>query len=109
MTIYLLAYDAEDRGCRRLVDWVQARDQHGRVVSFPFQNGELVRVAPELAGLPQAGQVHGYDTRTRQVHSGARLLPSLFSRLPGWRWLAPLVALPPVSALVYAFLRRGGK
>jgi hypothetical protein len=106
---FLLAYDAEHGGCRRLVDWVQQRDTSGLVVSFPFQNAELVHVAPELAGLPQAGQVHGYDTRTRKVHSGAQLLPSLFSRLPGWGWLAPLAGLPPVSALIYAYLRRGGK
>jgi hypothetical protein len=50
---YLLAYDAEDSGCRRLVDWIQRRDSSGLVVSFPLQNPELVHVAPELAGLPQ--------------------------------------------------------
>lgn len=79
------------------------------MVSFPFQNAELVHVAPELAGLPQAGAVFGFDTRARTVRGGARLLPSLFRRLPGWRWLAPLAALPPVAALVYAYLRRGGR
>ena len=103
---YLLAYDAEDGGCRRLVDWIQRRDSSGLVVSFPFQNAELVHVAPELAGLTQAGQVHGCDTRTRILRSGARMLPSLLSRLPGWGWLAPLAGIPGVSSLVYAFLRR---
>jgi hypothetical protein len=88
------------------VDWIQRRDREGLVVSFPFQNTELVHVAPEMAGLPQAGEVHGYDTRTREVRSGARILPSLLGRLPGWRWLAPLVSLPGVSALLYARLRR---
>jgi hypothetical protein len=91
------------------VDWIQRRDTSGLVVSFPFQNAELVRVAPELAGLPQAGQVHGYDARTRQVHSGAGMLPSLLSRLPGWGWLAPLAVLAPLAALFYAYLRRGEK
>lgn len=106
---YLLAYDAEHAGCRRFVDWIQRRDTGGLVVSFPFQNAELVHVAPELAGLPEAGQVYGFDTRTRQVHGGARLLPSLLSRLPRWRWLAPLAVLAPMSTLFYAYLRRGGK
>jgi hypothetical protein len=105
---YLLAYDAENLGCCRLVDWIQRRDCDGLVVSFPLQNAELVHVAPELAGLPQVGQVHGYDTRTRKVHSGAKLLPSLFARLPGWRWLAPLACIPGVSGLLYAYLRRRG-
>jgi len=103
---YLLVYDAESAACRGMVDWIQKRDQDGLVVSFPFQNAELVLVAPELAGLPQAGQVHGFDTRTRILHSGARMLPSLLSRLPGWGWLAPLAGIPGVSSLVYAFLRR---
>lgn len=106
---YVLAYDAEHAGCRRFVDWIQRRDTSGLVVSFPFQNAELVRVAPELAGLPQAGQVHGYDARTRQVHSGAGMLPSLLSRLPGWGWLAPLAVLAPLATLFYAYLRRGEK
>jgi hypothetical protein len=103
---YLLAYDAEDSGCRRLVDWIQRRDTSGMVVSFPFQNTELVHVAPELAGLPQVGEVHAYDAQTRSLHSGAKLLPSLFNRLPGWGWLAPLAGLPGLSSLLYAYLRR---
>jgi len=107
MTIYLLAYDAEDRGCRRLVDWVQARDQHGRVVSFPFQNGELVRVAPELAGLPQVAVVYGYDTGTHSVHSGPGMLPGLLGLLPGWAWLALPARLPLVARVLYRLLCRG--
>jgi len=106
---YILAYDAEHAGCRRLVDWIQRRDRSGMVVSFPFDNAELLQVAPELAGLPQSGAVHGFDTRTRIIRSGARMLASLFQRLPGWRWLAPLVSLPPVSALLYAYLHRGDR
>ena len=102
---YILAYDAEDPGCRRLVDWIQRRDATGLVVSFPFQNSELVYMAPDLAGLPQPGQVYGYDTRTRIVRGGAGLLPSLFRRLPGWRWLAPLAMIPGMSALLYRYLR----
>jgi hypothetical protein len=103
---YLLAYDAEDAGCRRLVDWVQRRDASGLVVAFPFQNPELVAVAPELAGLPQAGQIHGFDTRTRDLQSGPNLLPGLLSRLPGWTWLALLASLPGASAMLHAWLRR---
>ena len=103
---YLLAYDAEYPGCRAMVDWVQRRDRRGLVVSFPFQNPELVHVAPELAGLPLIGQVVGYDTRTRRVDRGARILPNLFRRLPGLAWLAPFSAIPPLSSMICAWLRR---
>ena len=76
------------------------------MVSFPFQNSELVHVAPDLAGLPQPGQIYGYDTRTRTLHGGAGLIPRVFGRLPGWwGWLAPLAAIPGVSRLIYRRLR----
>jgi len=88
------------------VDWTQRRDRDGVVVAFPFQNAELVRVAPELAGLPQAGEVHGYDTRSREIRSGPLMMPSLLERLPGWRWVAPLAFLRPIASMFYAYLRR---
>jgi hypothetical protein len=103
---YLLVYDAEDPGCRRLIDWIQRRDQTGLVVSFPYQNAELLHVAPELAGLNLDGEVHGFDTRSRKIQRGPGLLPSLLSRLPGWRWLALPAALPGAAGLIYRFLRR---
>ena len=103
---YLLVYDAEDPGCRHLIDWIQRRDQTGLVVSFPSQNAELLHVAPELAGLALDGEVHGFDTRSRKVHRGASLLPSILQRLPGWRWLALPAAFPIAAGLIYRFLRR---
>ena len=102
----LLVYDAESPACRGLVDWVQARDGEGLVVAFPCQNGELVRVAPELAGLPLLGEVHGLDTRTREIHRGRAILPGLLRRLPSWRWLAPWAGLGLLARPLYALLFR---
>jgi hypothetical protein len=99
-------YDAESPRCRGLIDWVQVRDRAGLVVAFPFQNSELVRVAPELAGLNLEGEVHGFDTRSRHIDRGAQMLPDVLGRLPGWSWLAPLMALPMTARLFYAFLLR---
>lgn len=105
---YLLVYDAEDPGCRHVVDWVQRRDERGLLVSFPYQNAELLHVAPEFAGLWLDGQVHGFDTRSRQIHPGPDLVPELYRRLSGWRrlLLGPLSRLQPVARLLYAALRR---
>jgi predicted DCC family thiol-disulfide oxidoreductase YuxK len=105
---YLLIYDAEDAQCRRLVDWVQRRDRDGRVVAFPFQNPELVRVAPELAGLALDRGIHGFDPRTRTVQDETRALPGLLRLLPRWRWLAPLARLSPVARLFVWFIDRRG-
>ena len=103
---YLLVYDAEDPGCRHLIDWIQRRDQTGLVVAFPSQNAELLHVAPELAGLALDQEIHGFDPRSRKVLRGASLLPGLLQRLPGWRWLALLAAFPVAGGLIYRFLRR---
>ena len=105
-TPYLLVYDAESAACRHLVDWIQLRDRTGLVVSFPFQNGELVRVAPELAGRPLQFEIHAVDTGNRCVWAGAEVLPQLMRRLPRWRIVAPLLSLPGVSSLVGRIYRR---
>lgn len=103
---YLLVYDGEDDQCQGLVDWIQKRDRSGLVVAFPFQNTELLHVAPELAGMALDRGVHGFDPRTRAVHSGPRLLPCVLGHLPGWRWVAPLARIPFVSRLLYAIIWR---
>lgn len=96
----LLAYDAECPACRRRVDWIQRRDRWGLVVPFPVQNPELVRMAPELAGLPLLERMHGLDTGTRRVLWGASLQGQVFRRLPHLRWLAWAFALPGASGLI---------
>lgn len=104
---YLLVYDAEDARCRRLVDWIQRRDQDGRVVAFPYQNPELIRVAPELAGLALDRGLHGFDPRTRTIRDEDRVLPGLLRLLPRWRWLAPATRVPLLARLLCWFIHRG--
>lgn len=99
LTPLLLAYDGTCDLCVRMMDWVQLRDKRGLVVAFPLQNPELVRVAPELAGRPLETEIHGLDLGTREVWQGAGLLQPLARRLPGWRWLAPLLGLPGMPRL----------
>jgi len=95
----LLVYDAECPACRRAVDWIQRRDTQGLITPFPYQNPELVRIAPELAGRPLETALHGLDTRTRAVTAGGALLPLIALRLPRWRVVAPLLLLPGISHL----------
>jgi len=95
----LLAYDGECSLCRRMVDWAQRRDGWGLIVPFPFQNSELLRVAPELAGRPLHLEIHGVDSADRRVYAGAELLPQVLRRLPRWRLLAPLLGIPGAASL----------
>lgn len=95
----LLAYDGTCELCGRMMAWLQRRDCRGLLVFFPLQNSELVKMAPELAGRPLEREIHGLDLGTRQVWSGAALLPEIGRRLPRWRWIAPLFRLPGVASL----------
>jgi predicted DCC family thiol-disulfide oxidoreductase YuxK len=102
----LLVYDAEALRCRRLVDWVGRHDRDGLVVTFPYLNGELVRVAPELAGLEFPGRVYTLDLETREVQEGSGIVPGLLRRLPAWSWALLLTPLPGAAGLLLAFMRR---
>ena len=102
----LLVYDAEDPRCRRLVDWVGRHDRQGLVVTFPYLNGELARMAPELAGLDFPGRVYTLDLETREVRSGRDIVPSLVRRLPTWSWAQVPAQLPFVAGLVLWFMGR---
>lgn len=95
----LLAYDGECSLCRRMVDWVQRRDRWGLVVAFPYQNSELVQVAPELAGRPLHLEIHGVELSSRRVFVGSELVPHLLRRLPRWWLLAPFLRIPGISRL----------
>jgi predicted DCC family thiol-disulfide oxidoreductase YuxK len=97
----LVVYDAESNHWRRRVDWIQKHDSQGLIVSFPFQNPELLRIAPELAGRPLHLEIHGMDTRTRQIWVGEKLLPQILARLPRWRWMALLSMIPGATRLLW--------
>ena len=98
-SILILVYDAEEPRARRLVDWISRRDRDGRVVTFPFQNGQVVLMAPELAGLDFRGRIHTLDTATREVQGGPGILPGVLARLPGWAWAQPLARTPWLARL----------
>ncbi len=99
----LLAYDAECSRCCQRAQALQARDARGLLILFPLQHPELVRMAPELAGRRLHGELHGLDLETREVWSGADLLPELAARLPGWRWAAPILRIPGLARAVAWF------
>ena len=102
----LLVYDAEDFRGRRLVDWVGARDRDCLVVTFPYLNGELARMAPELAGLPFPGQLYTLDLESREVRSGAAIVPGLLRRLPAWAWAVVPARFPLVAGFLLWLMRR---
>ena len=105
----LVAYDAECAFCRSIADWARERDKGGSLVFFPIQNPELLRMAPELGGLPLHESIHGVDAATRQVSSGGGLWLQMLRRLPAWRWCALALSLPGLGALARLMFDRRGR
>lgn len=93
----LVAYDAECTHCRKKADWVRERDAAGLIEVFPLQHPDLAQIAPELAGHPLHGELHGLDLATRRVYRGPELLPELLSRLRWWKGVALLLRVPGLA------------
>ncbi|MBL0210189.1 MAG: DUF393 domain-containing protein [Holophagaceae bacterium] len=102
----ILAYDAECSLCCRMMDRLRERDRKGLLVFFPIQGKDLAFFAPELAGRDLHGEIHGLEEGSRRVWSGGALLPHVLGRLPGWRWVAPMLHLPGISNLTAWLYRR---
>jgi len=96
----LLAYDPACTLCCRMAVWLARRDRQGLLHVVSLRDPDLLRLGPELAGFPLEKEIHGLDLGTREVRAGADLLRPIARRLPAWRWLSPLLALPGVPRLV---------
>jgi len=90
----LLAYDPACTLCCRMALWLARRDRQGLLLILSVRDAELLVLAPELGGKPVEKEIHGLDLGTRNVRAGAELLRPIARRLPGWRWLSPLLGLP---------------
>ncbi|MFM8233488.1 MAG: DCC1-like thiol-disulfide oxidoreductase family protein [Holophagaceae bacterium] len=100
----LIAYDGECSLCIRRADWLKRQDTQARLMLFPLQHPELVRMAPELAGRSLHGQIHGIDLTTREVFAAGELLDPLLTSLPRWRWLRPLMMFPGLRTWIGRWL-----
>jgi predicted DCC family thiol-disulfide oxidoreductase YuxK len=90
----LIAYDPACELCSRMTLWLARQDRQGLLLILDLRDPELLVLAPELGGKPIEREIHGLDLGTREIRAGADLLRPVAARLPGWHWLAPLLALP---------------
>ncbi|HEY3401209.1 MAG TPA: DCC1-like thiol-disulfide oxidoreductase family protein [Geothrix sp.] len=96
----LIAYDPACILCCRMALWLARRDRRGLLHIVSLRDPDLVALAPELAGRPLEKEIHGLDLGTRQLWAGPDLLRPIAQRLPGWRWGAPILALPGLPGLL---------
>jgi predicted DCC family thiol-disulfide oxidoreductase YuxK len=104
-----LVYDGECAMCRASALWIMRRAMDGGALEIL-----PCRSAPRRARFPQitdaqcmtAMQLVLPDGR---VLAGADAMPELLRRVPRWRWMAALFALPgmrPIARRVYAWIAR---
>ncbi len=96
----LLAYDPACTLCCRMALWLARRDHLGLLLVLSVRDPELLALAPELGGKPVEKEIHGLDLGTREIWAGADLLGPIARRLPGWRWLAPVLGIPGLARLL---------
>lgn len=104
----LVAYDAECPFCRSVADWAGNHDKRGLIVFFPIQNPELLRMAPELGGLPLHETIHCIDASTRKVFIAGEAWLQIVRRLPVWRWCGLLLSMPGLSGLTGTLYKKRG-
>lgn len=95
----ILAYDPACTICCRMALWLARRDRRGLLLITNLRDPDLLALAPELAGKPLEKEIHGLDLGTRAIYAGADLLRPIARRLPGWKWLSPVLAVPAFPAL----------
>ena len=103
---HVILFDGVCDLCNSGVAWIRARDRGGAFEFLPLQSPEVPRRWPALDPAALAGSMHVVAPDGR-VRAGIDAAPWIFARLPGWRWLAALLAVPLVRGVakpVYSFV-----
>jgi len=108
-SVATLIYDGECAMCRASALWIMRRAMDaGTLEILPC------RSAPRRARFPQVTDAQCMTAMQLvlpdgRVLAGADAMPELLRRIPRWRWLASLFALPgmrPLGRAVYAWIAR---
>lgn len=93
----LVLYDAQCPLCVRSCAWLEARDRQGALTCVPLQEGDVL----ERLAVPRDEALRSIQVVARdgQRRSGADGILWALAQLPGYRWLAWLLALPGLRHL----------
>ena len=82
--------------CRRSMAWCEARDPDGRIRFHDFQAASDEELPVERGAMERSMWVRGADGSLLEGFDAWR---RILLEVPGWRWLAGAVALPPLRWL----------
>ena len=105
---HVILFDGVCELCNTGADWIRVRDRAGRFEFLPYQSEEARRRFPALepARLAEAMHVVAPDG---EVRAGVDAASWVFAALPGWAWLARMLARPSVRRVlrpIYARVAR---
>jgi predicted DCC family thiol-disulfide oxidoreductase YuxK len=100
----VLIYDGECSVCRGTVEWIRPRSSPGAFEFLSFHSGEMERRFPFLDREACKQAVHLVLPDGR-VLAGDRAAPEVFSRIPGYRWIARVLRFPGARGLSRVFYR----
>jgi len=86
--------DGDCRICQRSQRWFERRDPNGRVQFHDFRVLDDPNIPVARRDLEESMWVRDADGL---LLSGFAAWQRVMAELPGWRWLAGLTVLPPVS------------
>ena len=104
-----LIYDGECAMCRASALWLMRRAMEGGALEIlPCRSGPRRARFPQVSDEQCMGAMQLVLPDGR-VLAGADAVPELFARIPHWRWVPMLFALPgmpPIARRVYAWIAR---
>lgn len=94
-----IVYDDGCAFCRRVVDWVAARDVHARFIALACRSPERAARFPWMGEARCLGAVQLVDEAGRTAEEAEVAVGRILQGLPRWGWLGRLVLLAPLRPL----------
>jgi len=88
--------DGDCRLCQRSMAWCELRDPVGNVRFIDFRRQAEDELPSTLEAHQRSMWVRDHDG---SLYEGFAAWRRILTRIPGWRWLAKLTALPPFTLI----------
>jgi len=95
-----IVYDDGCAFCRRVVDWVAARDVHARFVALACRSPERAARFPWMSESRCLAAVQLVNDDGAAAEEAEVAVGRILQGLPGWGWLGRLVLLPRLRPLM---------
>jgi predicted DCC family thiol-disulfide oxidoreductase YuxK len=92
--------------CQRSRRWVERRDERGVILIRDFRSASDAQLPVPRSRVEAELVAHSSDGR---IYCGFGAWRRIIAKVPRWRWLAPVLGIPPLSwlgTMVYRLVAR---